>query len=44
MKLVTHYGVLLLREHIQTELSERERREREDWAFEWPCFENVYGV
>jgi len=29
-----HYGVLALREHFQTELSERERREREDWAFE----------
>ncbi|AKF08202.1 ferritin-like domain-containing protein [Sandaracinus amylolyticus] len=29
-----HYGVLALREHIVTELSESERREREDWAFE----------
>jgi hypothetical protein len=29
-----HYGVLALREHFATELSERERREREDWAFE----------
>lgn len=29
-----HYGVLALREHIHKELSERERREREDWAFE----------
>ena len=29
-----HYGVLALREHILGELSERERREREDWAFE----------
>ena len=29
-----HYGVLALRDHIQTELSESERREREDWAFE----------
>lgn len=29
-----HYGVLALREHILRELSERERREREDWAFE----------
>jgi hypothetical protein len=29
-----HYGVLALREHIITELSESERREREDWAFE----------
>ncbi|GAB4208691.1 MAG: hypothetical protein OHK0013_27390 [Sandaracinaceae bacterium] len=29
-----HYGVLALREHILTELSESERREREDWAFE----------
>lgn len=29
-----HYGVLALREHIKVELSERERREREDWAFE----------
>lgn len=29
-----HYGVLALREHVVTELSERERREREDWAFE----------
>jgi hypothetical protein len=28
-----HYGVLALRDHIK-ELSERERREREDWAFE----------
>ena len=29
-----HYGVLALREHISKELDERERREREDWAFE----------
>jgi hypothetical protein len=29
-----HYGVVALREHIRTELSEGERREREDWAFE----------
>ena len=29
-----HYGVVALREHIKTELSESERREREDWAFE----------
>ena len=29
-----HYGVLALREHITSHLSERERREREDWAFE----------
>jgi hypothetical protein len=29
-----HYGVLALREHITTQLSESERREREDWAFE----------
>jgi hypothetical protein len=29
-----HYGVLALREHIATAISERERREREDWAFE----------
>jgi hypothetical protein len=28
-----HYGVLALREHVRT-LSGRERREREDWAFE----------
>jgi hypothetical protein len=29
-----HYGVLALREHITKELSDAERREREDWAFE----------
>lgn len=29
-----HYGVLALREHFTTRLSERERREREDWSFE----------
>jgi hypothetical protein len=29
-----HYGVLALKEHITQELSERERAEREDWAFE----------
>lgn len=29
-----HYGVLALREHVVTQLSESERREREDWAFE----------
>ncbi len=29
-----HYGVLALRQHISTALTERERREREDWAFE----------
>lgn len=29
-----HYGVLALREQITEHLSPRERREREDWAFE----------
>jgi hypothetical protein len=29
-----HYGVLALREQYTKELSERERQEREDWAFE----------
>ena len=29
-----HYGVLALRDHFRNELSESERREREDWAFE----------
>ncbi len=29
-----HYGVLALEDHFRTELSPRERREREDWAFE----------
>lgn len=29
-----HYGVLALREHFTTALTEAERREREDWAFE----------
>jgi hypothetical protein len=29
-----HYGVLALREHIRHELSDRERQEREDWAFD----------
>jgi hypothetical protein len=29
-----HYGVLALREFMATEISERERRDREDWAFE----------
>lgn len=29
-----HYGVVALREHIGAHLDERERREREDWAFE----------
>jgi hypothetical protein len=29
-----HYGVLALREQFTKELSESERREREDWAFE----------
>jgi hypothetical protein len=29
-----HYGVLALREHITSALDEKERREREDWAFE----------
>lgn len=29
-----HYGVLALKEHMTTALSERERREREDWVFE----------
>lgn len=29
-----HYGVLALREHFNHHISERERREREDWAFE----------
>ncbi len=28
-----HYGILALREHLK-QLSERERHEREDWAFE----------
>jgi hypothetical protein len=29
-----HYGVVALREHITRELSDAERREREEWAFE----------
>ena len=29
-----HYGVLALRQHITKELTEKEREEREDWAFE----------
>jgi hypothetical protein len=29
-----HYGVLALREHFTKHLSDREKREREDWAFE----------
>jgi hypothetical protein len=29
-----HFGVVALRDHIGRELSERERQEREDWAFE----------
>jgi len=29
-----HFGVVALREHIKKELDERERNEREDWAFE----------
>ena len=29
-----HYGVLALKQHITKELSESERREREDWSFE----------
>lgn len=29
-----HYGVLALRDHYKNELSERERREREDWTCE----------
>jgi hypothetical protein len=29
-----HYGVLALREHIKTQLSDAERQEREDWSFE----------
>ncbi|RME24847.1 MAG: ferritin-like domain-containing protein [Deltaproteobacteria bacterium] len=29
-----HYGVVALRDHVRTELTESERREREDWAFE----------
>ncbi len=29
-----HYGVVALRDHFRTALSDAERREREDWAFE----------
>ncbi len=29
-----HYGVCALREHFNKHISERERQEREDWAFE----------
>ncbi len=29
-----HFGVLALRDHYQHELSDQERHEREDWAFE----------
>ena len=27
-----HYGVIALRDHFRNELSDNERREREDWA------------
>jgi hypothetical protein len=29
-----HYGVVALRDHYRNELPERERRDREDWAYE----------
>jgi len=29
-----HYGVLALRDHLTKNISERERREREDWVYE----------
>jgi hypothetical protein len=29
-----HYGVVALRDHVRQELTESERNEREDWAFE----------
>jgi hypothetical protein len=29
-----HYGVVALREHVKDELTDSERREREDWCFE----------
>jgi len=29
-----HYGVIALRDHFRNELTDAERREREDWAFE----------
>ena len=29
-----HYGVLALREHFKNHITEKEREEREDWAFE----------
>lgn len=29
-----HYGVLALREHLQHHVTERERKEREEWAYE----------
>jgi hypothetical protein len=29
-----HYGVIALREHYQTAISEKELRERQDWAYE----------
>ena len=29
-----HYGVVALREHFNTQLTPRERNEREDWSFE----------
>jgi len=29
-----HFGVIALRQFVKTELSEKERHEREDWAFE----------
>ncbi len=29
-----HYGVLALREHLATNLTQREHREREDWTYE----------
>jgi hypothetical protein len=32
-----HYGVLALQKFYASELSERDRREREDWAFEVAC-------
>lgn len=29
-----HYGVLALRDHMRNQLTDKERREREDWVFE----------
>lgn len=29
-----HYGVLALRDHMRNQLSDKERKEREDWVFE----------